>query len=489
VRAKPTVFLTTLALLLFGSLAELQAQTCAPFTNTVCTGDWPMARRNAANRAWAILDSEPARPVRPWSMSLEPHPWPQQTGQVVWSSPALGLVEGRPVLAAGSYDKRLYLLDAGTGEKLWHYTTGAGIHAPPLIWRDPVEGKTWIYVSSSDRSLYGLDAVTGERRFSRSLEGYMPTLGGARLSAPCLGLVNKEPALLVGHWVWDKSFANQKQQGAMSAVSARSGAVLWRSDFLDHRVGDPVFVHTEAGGRVFVASEDGNLRCLDADTGRVLWTHRETERIMAAPALWQDGPRGPWRVYVSSHFGKLRCLDAKDGRVLWAYKSGNWLTGAAAVLEVEGRTLVVFGGYDQKMVGLDARSGKRLWSHAALGPVYSAPSFIPREFDPLAIFAGWDHQLHGMSAEDGTGLWTFYTGEPLWSGLVLGDSNWASPVAARVSGRWMIYHGSYDGKLYAIALSQAALGEGSPPWSHFRFWLTMSLALLAVAFLARRLSK
>ncbi|MBN2496482.1 MAG: PQQ-binding-like beta-propeller repeat protein [Deltaproteobacteria bacterium] len=456
-----------------------------PYTERIRPGDWPMARRDAENSAYTRIRTEPPAPARAWSYELDRLAWEYQPGMAVWSSAAVGQVGERAVLAAGCYDRGVYLLDAASGERLWRYTTGGGVFGAPLIWRDG--GRACVFAASSDRAVYALDAETGERIWSRAVEPYSASLGAARLSAPCLGLVAGEPAVFVGHWVADRSLAHSRQRGGLSALRARSGEMLWRADFLDHRVSDPVFARLDGRGLVFAASEDGNLRALDADTGAIVWVHRETERIMGSPAVTRS-PSGA-RVLVGSHFGKLRCLDARTGLEAWSYKTGNWLTGAPAVLHGGKGDLIVFGGYDQKMVGLDLESGQRRWTHSALGPVYSAPSFVPRNADPVVIFSAWDHQMYGLSGDDGTGLWTFYTGRPIWDGLVLGDSNWASPVAAEINGRWMIYFGSYDGTFYAIPLSQASLGEGSPPWSGLRFWITMAGALgfvLVVSLLLTR---
>jgi outer membrane protein assembly factor BamB len=403
----------------------------------------------------------------------------------VWSSPALGAVDGRPVLAIGSYDRNVYLLDAASGQPIWHYTTGNGVYESPLIWRDG--SRTWVFAASSDRLVYGLNAADGARIWSQALADYQPTTGGSRLSAPCLGLVGGQPALFVGHWVWDKSLANSTQRGGLTALDARTGRRLWQVDFLDNRVSTPVWAVIEGRGRVLVASEDGNLRALAAETGQQIWAHRETEPIMASPLVF-DSPQGA-RVAIGSHFGKLRCLDAATGRQLWSFKAGHWVTGTAALLRLADRRLIAFGSYDQRLYTVDATSGQRVSSQFVGGPIHSSPAILPDERDPLIVLAAWDHQVYALDARDGGLRFSVFVGLPIWDAITQGESNWASPVVARVGEHWMIYHGSLDGALYAIPISQAAQTSPAAPWASGRFWWTMVLSLGLSAGLALWLTR
>ena len=47
----------------------------------------------------------------------------------IWSSPAVAEVNGRAVLAVGSYDSKLYCLDPANGDQLWTFTAGAAVSA------------------------------------------------------------------------------------------------------------------------------------------------------------------------------------------------------------------------------------------------------------------------------------------------------------------------------------------------------------------------
>lgn len=448
--------------------------------------DWPSSRHDphntAATRTFATSRAVP----RSWTFEVTRHVWGYQQGMAVWSSPAIGTVDGRAVVAAGSYDSNVYLFDACSGEEIWRFATGAGVYAAPALWRDR-EGMR-VFAASSDRLIYALDAATGGRLWSTAVQDWRPTLGGARLSAPCVGRVHGRPAVFVGHWVWDKSLAHNLQQGGVTAIDARTGRRLWTTALLDNRVGDPLYAETDAGPRVFVSSADGNLRALDAGSGAVLWHHREIEPIMGAPARLHDETAALDVVLTGSHFGKLRALDTRSGEQVWEYKTGNWITGAPAVFYDRGIPRVVFGSYDQRIHCIDARDGTRRWTHPTAGPVYSSPAVVPAgedgEDEPVVLAASWDHSLYALSGRDGRLLWNVYTGPPIWDWVSQADSTWSSPAAAWVNDRWMVYFGSYSGVFYGIPINQAAQVGPSRPWSNLRFWLTMALSLLATTALA-----
>ena len=448
-------------------------------------GDWPSWRGDQDNRAAAKLSLPAGSKVQSWTFKPARQVWGYEPGMSIWSSPALGSVDGRAVVAVGSYDHNVYLLDAASGQKLWRYTTGGGVYSTPLIWH--WEKDIWIFASAADRAVYGLDAKTGARRWSRALTPYLPTTGGSRLSAPSLGRVRGRPALFVGHWVWDKSLAHSTQQGGISALDALDGSLLWTVKLLDNQVSAPIYASIQGQSYVFVASKDGNLHALSADDGKIIWSHTETEAIMGAPLVFST-PAGP-RVIIGSHFGKLRCLDAIDGTEIWSFKTGHWITSTATRVTSAGRSLVVFGSYDQRLYALDAHTGEKVWSQVLGGPVHASAAVIERGSDSLIVTAAWDHQLYGVDAGDGSLRWSVYTGAPLWDAIVLGESIWSSPVVAQLDERWMIYHGSVDGVFYGLPLSQAALAGGSPPWGTWRFWLTMLISMAAVAGLALGLTR
>jgi serine/threonine-protein kinase len=404
----------------------------------------------------------------------------------VWSSAALGLVAGRLVVVAGSYDNNVYCLDGLTGERRWRFTTGGGVYAAPVIWRGA--GRPLVFAGSSDRLVYALDADLGRREWVHALKTWRPTMGGARLSSPCVGRARGKDAVFIGHWVWDKSMSGHLQAGGATALDARTGKLLWTVQLGDNQMSSPIFVELDGRGRLFVASENGNLYALDAESGATLWIRTDRDAIKGSPAYF-DSAGGP-RVVIGSKFGSVRSLDARTGKAAWSFKTGHWVDGSAAVAQVGGRTVVFIGSYDTNLYALDGQTGVMIWSYRTGAGVYSSPAVAEdRQGRVMVLVSSWDHHLHCVSGENGTLLWKVFTGRPLWDSVSLGDSVWASPSAAEVDGEVMVYVGSYAGPLHAVSFSEAARNALARPGSNRAFWVTLPVVLLAVGLLTILLSR
>ena len=246
--------------------------------------DWPQPRHDAQNTGSVELEAPKSAKPRPWSFEGSGRVWGYEPGMVVWTGAALGVVEGRAIAAVGSYDRLVYVLDAATDETIWKLTTGGPLHGSPILW-DPGDGPPMLFAASSDRLVYAADAATGKSLWVHSVEEYRPTLGGARLSAPCVGQAGGRDAVFVGHWVFDRSLGHSLQRGGVTALSARDGKLLWTQTLGDNEVTAAIWARIPTGNRLWVGSSNGNLYALDADTGRVLWQKTELDAVRSPPAL------------------------------------------------------------------------------------------------------------------------------------------------------------------------------------------------------------
>ncbi len=135
-----------------------------------------------------------------------------------------------------------------------------------------------------------------------------------------------------------------------------------------------------AGGRVYYGtSADDKVVARDAATGRVVWMTHTDGPVRFAPAVWQD------RVFVASDDGLLYCLNAADGQVRWTFRGGprhelvlgndriisRWPARGGPVL-ADG--LVYFGAGIWPSEGiflyaLDAATGKQVWCNDSSGGI------------------------------------------------------------------------------------------------------------------------
>lgn len=68
-----------------------------------------------------------------------------------------------------------------------------------------------------------------------------------------------------------------------------------------------------AAGRVWFASHDGTIRCLEAASGKELWRFPTGAMLFAPPTVWEG------RVLAGGGDGRVYCLDATTGRCLWRF--------------------------------------------------------------------------------------------------------------------------------------------------------------------------
>ncbi|QDT53356.1 Alcohol dehydrogenase [cytochrome c] precursor [Caulifigura coniformis] len=86
---------------------------------------------------------------------------------------------------------------------------------------------------------------------------------------------------------------------------------------LDLMTYDKLLEPVIAGGRMFLGFNDRDkVVAYDVKTGRELWTFFTEGPVRLPPACWND------RVFAASDDGYLYCLDAADGSLVWKFRGG-----------------------------------------------------------------------------------------------------------------------------------------------------------------------
>ena len=121
-----------------------------------------------------------------------------------------------------------------------------------------------------------------------------------------------------------------------------------------------------ANGYVYVGSYDGNLYCLNATTGDLVWNFTTGNFIDSSPAI-ADG-----YIYVGSDDNNLYCLNQTTGGFIWSYTTGDPVDSSPAVA----RGYVYVGSDDNKFYCLNASTGSFIWSYTTGDSVYSSPAIV-----------------------------------------------------------------------------------------------------------------
>lgn len=157
------------------------------------------------------------------------------------------------------------------------------------------------------------------------------------------------------------------------------------------------------------------ILCLDEKTGKILWQHAYECPYSISYA---SGPRTTpliegGRVYTLGAEGNLFCLQASDGKVVWSkdfkteFNIPTPMWGFAAHPLLDGNKLICLaGGSNSVAVAFDKNTGKELWR--ALGA--KEPGYAP----PTLVEAGGRRQLILWHAE-GINSLDPETGKLFWS--------------------------------------------------------------------------
>ncbi len=175
-----------------------------------------------------------------------------------------------------------------------------------------------------------------------------------------------------------------------------------------------------AEGRAFTTEQRGGRElaaAYDLSTGRELWT--TAWNALFQSGMGGDGPRATptWddgRLYVLGAKGELRALDAATGRTLWRTDivgdAGAEIIDhgmSASPLVVDNTVVVLPGGSNgQSVVAYDRQSGKRVWSALDDPASYSSPMLVTLA-GVRQILTFTARRLVGLSPENGTLLWEF----------------------------------------------------------------------------------
>ena len=190
----------------------------------------------------------------------------------------------------GSFDGRMYALDAFTGAFKWSFTTTKN-----AFWGAPLIFNGLLYAGGTDGNLYAMDAVTGASRW------IYPT-GNSITGGVTLYHIGGKPYVFAGN-----------DGDHLYAVDANSGALIWKKPLSGPSQTNPYVYHDRVyfitpGPTTRIA---GKVYCLNAATGAELWTQPCNSYNFSSPSV----NNGSLFYGAGDGFYKL---DAISGTMLWA---------------------------------------------------------------------------------------------------------------------------------------------------------------------------
>ncbi len=189
--------------------------------------------------------------------------------------------------------------------------------------------------------------------------------------------------------------------GEIVAFDAAKGTERWRNTLGAPTRSAPTIVE----GRIYVNTIEDRLLALAAVDGRRLWSHQAANATTAV--LGQPAPAFAKGLVVAGFgSGELACLRADSGTVVWTDSLGGAI-GQASLADfssIRGRPVIDNGrvfaiGMGGLAVGLDLPTGRRLWERQVSGET------SPWVAGPWVFIVSLDQELAALSAVDGRVAW------------------------------------------------------------------------------------
>lgn len=239
-------------------------------------------------------------------------------------------------------------------------------------------------------------------------------------------------------------------------IAAPNFQIAWRRDIGagSARVGNVMAPIVAADGKIFVMDGDAGVSAVSADTGAVLWkanvkdADRDRNGGFGGGVAYAGG-----KLFVSSGYRSMTALDAATGAVVWSQQVDSPIHGAPTV--VGAHVFVV--DVDSQLFAYDVNTGAQDWAYRGI----AEPARVMRASSPavtgntvIAPFASG--QLVALSA---------LNGQPLWEQTLSRTSRTSALSEVRdVAGRPVVSRGMVYGVSHSGVMSALDLRSGQPKW-------------------------
>lgn len=232
-------------------------------------------------------------------------------------------------------------------------------------------------------------------------------------------------------WMGPQRDGVWREKDVVERFSADGPPVLWRTAvnrgycgpsvadgriFLLDRQPGPRLERKPGDRTIPMVAGNERVLCLDAKTGGKIWEHAYDCPYRIG---YPSGPRAmpvvvSGRVFTLGAMGDLFCLDARDGTVIWERhllkdfalaEPPTWGYAAHPLLDGD-RLICLVGGTNSAIVAFDKETGKELWRALTAVEIGYAPPVVHNIGGKRQLIIWHPDALVGLEPETGKVLWT-----------------------------------------------------------------------------------
>lgn len=175
-------------------------------------------------------------------------------------------------------------------------------------------------------------------------------------------------------------------------------------------VGNPIIVDLLGDGmqKVILASMDGNVYCMQGDTGEIFWECQIHYTIASSPSIADLNEDGILDIIVSSIDGWLVGIDGATGTNIW-YSGTTTVNSIRGIVtaDINGDSIDdIIATSENTLFVVDGRTGTEIWSSTLSTSKLSVPALMPNMAGKIEILVGSeDGILYKINSVTGDTTW------------------------------------------------------------------------------------
>jgi outer membrane protein assembly factor BamB len=326
------------------------------------------------------------------TLNPDPRPlWHVSMGRGVRGSPALG----EAVVAVGTADRNIVLVDRASGEVLWRSRLDGTVRSGPLLDEDR------LYIASEaqpDGRVYAVRLRDGKvlwRTPAGSVAAPLAFDGEALYAGTEAGLVLRLE-LEHGSVEWRTALGSGRGAGGLGGGAIRAGPVVTPYGLVVATTSDSLYLLDRANGtirsrlrlpgsalatpatdgrRVYLATMSGRIVAVDLASWTVSWDRSAGDAVYGAPAIVND------TLYVLARDGRLWIIPVDRPDAATSHSLD--ITATAGPTPLASGVLV--GSVSGEVLLVDPASGEIRWRAQVAGPIEEPPLVKDRQ---VVVIAG-----------------------------------------------------------------------------------------------------